>query len=264
MNHRLLGRDEERILIQRAQSGDQASLDELVICNQRFVQKIASGYMRSGMAWVHVDTEDLVQWGNEGLIEAIHRFDLRSDYRLTTYAWWWIRAIMRRYLLRHGGQHTDGLHVLEDHATIRRKRNALVQELHRDPTPEEVQLACGKRMQTVRDAMSMTTVLSLDYESNKEDEIGLSERVPASDCNVPELAGKRIDSENIRDALDELPPRQKLVLMMRFGFDNSTTLTLQEVGQKLGVSRERARQIEKTAMQSLKKSLSKSFYMQEM
>lgn len=263
MSHRLLERDEERDLIARAQSGDRAARDELVLCNQGLVHKVALGYVRSGMAWVHVDTDDLAQWGNEGLLEAITRFDLQSEYRFITYAWWWIRAVMRRYLLRHGGQYSDRMHTLENHAAIRRKRNALVQKLMREPTAAEVQAASGQRLQTVKDVLSMRTVLSLDFEDEKDDSLGLSERVPASDCDVEGMAVTHFDYEDIRSALETLPPRYKLVLSMRYGFDGGGGMTLQEIGDHLGVTRERARQIEKKARESVKRSLPKAFYAQE-
>jgi RNA polymerase sigma factor (sigma-70 family) len=259
----LLEKDEEWELIARAQTGDRAARDELVLCNQGLVHKVAIGYMRSGMAWLHIETDDLVQWGNEGLLEAIARFDLESGYRFTTYAWWWIRSIMRRYLLRHGGQYSDRMHTLEDHATIRRKRNALAQELMREPTPAEVQAASGKRLQTVKDVMSMKTILSLDFDDEDDESVALNERIPAADCDVADVALNHAQCAGIRAALDDLPPRQRLVLTMRFGFDGGNGMTLREVGDRLGVSRERARQIEKKALQSVKKILPKSFYTQE-
>ncbi len=260
--HRILTKDEERSLLIRAKAGDQSAVDELVLCNQRFVQKIASGYMRTGMACAHVDSGDLVQWGNEGLIHAINRFDLSADVRLLTYAWYWIRAIMRRYLLRHGGQFSDGLHVLEDRAQARRKRSHLEQTLLREPTHQEVSDASGISLKTVKSALTMRPVLSLDY-AEDEDDLDLLETI-ASDDDTFESASEIVQADVLRDAISKLPQRQQIIIAMRFGMDcGGSGMTLREVGKKLNISRERVRQIEAAAMQSLKKSLPNDFYSQE-
>lgn len=255
--HPILGADEELDLLRRAKSGDGDARDRLIISNQRFVQKIAYGYFTCGLAGPQTEYLDLVQWGNEGLIEAISRFDLATGNRFSTYAYWWVRAYMHRNLLSSGGTGGYSVNRLDRHNRIRRIASRVEQDLERKPTTDEIVQHTGENSRIIAEAISSARgVISLDAEIGKEEEGGDAltyESIP-SETDTAAEAELSLRAKDVQRALSMLPVRDRRILEMRYGFQGEQK-TFQQIGDTFGITRERARQLEGRAMDKLREYL---------
>jgi RNA polymerase primary sigma factor len=245
----LLTREQERELARRKDEGDEAAKRQLIESNLRLVMSITRNYTKAGVPLL-----DLIQEGNLGLIRAVEKFDYRMGYKLSTYATWWIRQAITRALADQGRTIRLPVHVAEQVRRVMRSRRILAQKLNRDPTTEELATESGfpeKRVQElldlVEDPVSLETPVG-DGESLYGD---LIEDTKTKRPDAQTADGMR-RSELVR-ALDRLNPRMRHVLELRFGLTgDGESKTLEEVGEGLGITRERVRQLESRALRELR------------
>ena len=245
---RLLTAAEERELARRKDMGDEAAKRRLIECNLRLVMSITRRYTKAGVPLL-----DLIQEGNLGLIRAVEKFDYRMGYKLSTYATWWIRQSVSRALADQGRTIRLPVHVAEQVRRVQRSRRQLAQKLNRDPSTTEIATDSGfteERVQElfelIEDPVSLETPVG-DGESMVgdliEDEKSESpDGATAAHARTVELA----------EAIDRLNPRMKHVVLRRFGLDGRPPQTLEEVGQEMGITRERVRQLETRALKELR------------
>jgi RNA polymerase primary sigma factor len=244
----LLTREEERELARRKDAGDEAAKRKLIESNLRLVMSITRHYTRAGVPLL-----DLIQEGNLGLIRAVEKFDYRMGYKLSTYATWWIRQSITRALADQGRTIRLPVHVAEQVRRMMRSRRQLAQKLNRDPSVKELAEESGfpesrieQLLDLVEDPVSLETPVG-DGESLYGDLIEDTK----SDRPDQETAVKLRQKELAR-ALQSLNPRMQHVLELRFGLSGSEPKTLEEVGEGLGITRERVRQLEARALRELR------------
>jgi len=251
-DHRLLGKDEERDLLKRAQDGDKDARDQLVLMNQQLVISVAHKYM--DMAG-DLDLLDLVQWGNIGLLRSIDLFDLSRDVRFSTYAVWWIRSILRRNALVYSHQLSVSCGATEIMTKFPNAFASLWQKHKRTPTMEEVGKELGVKIKMLEPIWILFTGSeSLDAPINgadKDKSITLEELIPAEIQNVEDYLVEKEQTEIIHKALMSLPEQDRSVIVSRFGFDGNGGSTLVATGTGLGKSRERIRQVEYKALRTI-------------
>jgi RNA polymerase primary sigma factor len=245
---RLLTPGEERELARRKDLGDEAAKRRLIECNLRLVMSITRNYTKAGVPLL-----DLIQEGNMGLIRAVEKFDYKLGFKLSTYATWWIRQAVTRALADQGRTIRLPVHVAEQVRRAMRSRRQLAQKLNRDPSIEEIAKDSGFPVERVRelfdlveDPISLETPVG-DGESMVADLIeDVTSESPDAASNV--LAR----SQELGAALERLNPRMKHVVLRRFGLDGQPPQTLEEVGNDLGITRERVRQLETRALRELR------------
>jgi len=245
---RLLTPAEERELARRKDLGDEAAKQRLIECNLRLVMSITRNYTKAGVPLL-----DLIQEGNMGLIRAVEKFDYKLGFKLSTYATWWIRQAVTRALADQGRTIRLPVHVAEQVRRAMRSRRQLAQKLNRDPSIEEIAKDSGFPVERVRelfdlveDPISLETPVG-DGESMVADLIeDVTSESPDAASNV--LAR----SQELGAALERLNPRMKHVVLRRFGLDGRPPQTLEEVGNDLGITRERVRQLETRALRELR------------
>jgi RNA polymerase primary sigma factor len=245
---RLLTPAEERELARRKDLGDEAAKQRLIECNLRLVMSITRNYTKAGVPLL-----DLIQEGNMGLIRAVEKFDYKLGFKLSTYATWWIRQAVTRALADQGRTIRLPVHVAEQVRRAMRSRRQLAQKLNRDPSVEEIAKDSGFPVERVRelfdlveDPISLETPVG-DGESMVADLIeDVTSESPDAASNV--LAR----SQELGAALERLNPRMKHVVLRRFGLDGQPPQTLEEVGNDLGITRERVRQLETRALRELR------------
>jgi RNA polymerase primary sigma factor len=245
---RLLTPAEERELARRKDLGDEAAKQRLIECNLRLVMSITRNYTKAGVPLL-----DLIQEGNMGLIRAVEKFDYKLGFKLSTYATWWIRQAVTRALADQGRTIRLPVHVAEQVRRAMRSRRQLAQKLNRDPSIEEIAKDSGFPVERVRelfdlveDPISLETPVG-DGESMVADLIeDVTSESPDAASNV--LAR----SQELGEALERLNPRMKHVVLRRFGLDGRPPQTLEEVGNDLGITRERVRQLETRALRELR------------
>jgi RNA polymerase primary sigma factor len=245
---RILNRAEERELARRKDEGDEEAKRRLIESNLRLVMSITRNYTRAGVPLL-----DLIQEGNIGLMRAVEKFDYRMGYKLSTYATWWIRQSITRALADQGRTIRLPVHVADQTRRAMRARRLLVQKLNRDPTIEEIAAESGfppERVQElfdlVEDTVSLETPVG-DGESLYGDLI----EDTASDQPETSVA-LHFRSRELARALATLEPRLREVVSLRFGLDGSKPSTLEQVGERLGITRERVRQLETRALRELR------------
>lgn len=245
----LLNREEEINLAQRNEAGDKPAKAKLTTSNLRLVVSIAKKYIGRGMSFL-----DLIQEGNKGLIRAVEKYDWKRGYKFSTYATWWIRQAITRAIADQARTIRIPVHMVETINKLVRIQRRLMQELGREPTPEEV----GKEMELeplrVREIMKISQkTTSLETPIGDEEDSYLGDFIADESQESPyDLTSRRLLKENLEEVLSALPPREAKVLKMRFGLGGKRPMTLEEVGREFGVTRERIRQIEAKALRKLK------------
>ncbi|TVP75276.1 MAG: sigma-70 family RNA polymerase sigma factor [Gemmatimonadales bacterium] len=245
----LIDREEEARLARAIRSGDEEALNDLVRANLRFVVSVAKKYRSQG-----VPLPDLINEGNLGLIRAAHRFDESRGIKFISYAVWWVRQailqalaeqsrVVRVPLNRSGALHRMG-----------RRARQMEQELGREPTPEELARELDLPAEEVRSTLALArTPLSLDAPSPGNDDTRLADYLPDQFASDPENeTWERALRETVAKSLETLDPRQAKVLRLYYGLDDLEPMTLEEIGDQLGVTRERVRQIREQALERLR------------
>ncbi|MGL6173560.1 MAG: RNA polymerase sigma factor RpoD [Cellulosilyticaceae bacterium] len=245
----LLSADEEIKLAQRMEQGDQEAKKRLAEANLRLVVSIAKRYVGRGMLFL-----DLIQEGNLGLIKAVEKFDYRKGYKFSTYATWWIRQAITRAIADQARTIRIPVHMVETINKLMRVSRQLLQELGRDPQPEEIAKVMDMPVAKVREIMKISQEpVSLETPIGEEEDSHLGDFIPDDDVPVPaEAAAFTLLKEQLIEVLDTLTEREQKVLRLRFGLDDGRARTLEEVGKEFNVTRERIRQIEAKALRKLR------------
>ncbi len=245
----LLSSDEEINLAERIEEGDQYAKKKLAEANLRLVVSIAKRYVGRGMLFL-----DLIQEGNLGLIKAVEKFDYRKGFKFSTYATWWIRQAITRAIADQARTIRIPVHMVETINKLIRVQRQLLQELGRDPLPEELSKHMDMPVDKVREILKIAQEpVSLETPIGEEEDSHLGDFIPDDEAPAPaEAAAFTMLKEQLINVLDTLTPREEKVLRLRFGLDDGRARTLEEVGKEFNVTRERIRQIEAKALRKLR------------
>ena len=245
----LLTSEEEIDLAMRMEEGEELAKKKLAEANLRLVVSIAKRYVGRGMLFL-----DLIQEGNLGLMKAVEKFEYRKGFKFSTYATWWIRQAITRAIADQARTIRIPVHMVETINKLVRVQRQLVQELGRDPSPEEIGQEMNLDVERVREIMKIAQEpVSLETPIGEEEDSHLGDFIPDEDVLAPaDAATFTMLREQLIDVLDSLTPREQKVLKLRFGLDDGRARTLEEVGKEFEVTRERIRQIEAKALRKLR------------
>jgi RNA polymerase primary sigma factor len=245
---RLLTPAQERELARLKDLGDEEAKRKLIECNLRLVMSITRNYTRADVPLL-----DLIQEGNLGLIRAVEKFDYTLGFKLSTYATWWIKQSISRALAEQGRTIRLPVHVADQVRKVTKTRRILGQKLNRDPSLDEIAAETGFKPERIQELLELVLdPVSLETPIGDGDS-SVADLIPDLNADQPETAtADRARSSELLDALEQLQPRQRRVVIERFGLDGVRPRTLEEVGANLGITRERVRQLEARALRELR------------
>ena len=249
----LLEPEEERIIAQKMAEGDEDAKETLINSNLRLVVSIAKKYMNRGLSLL-----DLIQEGNIGLIKAVDKFDYTKGFKFSTYATWWIRQAITRAIADQARTIRIPVHMVETINKLTRIQRQLVQDLGREPTTEEFAEAMGMEPAKIREIQKISQdPISIDKPVGEEEDSHLVDFISNDELAAPEEeVARNLLKEDLIKALGTLTERERKVIELRFGLKDGVPMTLEQVGKKLGVTRERIRQIEAKAIRKLSRASS--------